>query len=298
MDFYREIPSRSTRRSTGTRARQRKRQKYSIDITAGENELRCRAATDLPTGQGDYFVRVRVGGIKFETIRKTVPLRRRTPPTIQFVEQAPTSALRLSRRVGEFDQRMLDILNSSRLDRQRGTHWIQSAVNRDRRRACVLNILAKLAILTGARTPLLNHVRSIFLADSDRIYISAAPALLDSVQACNEMEGESHIHKTHERLVRRLPRGARASDYRLQGFREASNPSLQIVVARPQNGVSDDTHYADVDIDLGNPRLDIRGFLIHVGEVLHADKTNHMNLRRALGESACRRLPLLQRSAT
>ena len=238
LDFYQESPSRSTRRSTGTRTGQRKRQKYNLDITTDGKELRCRAATVLPTGEGDYFVRVRVGGIEFETTRKAVPLRRRAPPTIQFVERAPTKALRLSRPVGEFHQRMLDILDNSRLDRQRATAWIQSAVNRDRRRACVLNILAKLATLTGAGTPLLNHVRRIFLADSDRIYISAAPALLTGVQACDAMVSDGHIHETHQRLVKRLPRAARASDYSLQGFRETENPSLQIVLARPQNSVA------------------------------------------------------------
>ena len=43
---------------------------------------------------------------------------------------------------------------------------------------------------------------------------------------------------------------------------------MQIVVAEPPPGVADKTHYADVDIDLGNPRLDLRSFLIHIGELL------------------------------
>ena len=71
----------------------------------------------------------------------------------------------------------------------------------------------------------------------------------------------------------------------LHSYRETNSPSVQIVVAEPPSDFDDNTHYADIDIDLGHPSLDAKGFMIHIGELLHPDRTNHLRLRSKLTKS-------------
>ena len=43
-------------------------------------------------------------------------------------------------------------------------------------------------------------------------------------------------------------------------------------------------YYADVDIDLGNPLRDLEGFVIHMGELLSGQDTDHLKLHDALAK--------------
>jgi hypothetical protein len=42
--------------------------------------------------------------------------------------------------------------------------------------------------------------------------------------------------------------------------------------------------YADFDLDLGNPLQDVLGLVVHVGELLDDNPTNHLDLRRRLAK--------------
>jgi hypothetical protein len=51
---------------------------------------------------------------------------------------------------------------------------------------------------------------------------------------------------------------------------------MQAVVAVPKQANA--PYYADLDIDLGNPLQDVRGFIIHITELLSDGVTDHLAL--------------------
>jgi hypothetical protein len=67
----------------------------------------------------------------------------------------------------------------------------------------------------------------------------------------------------------------------LTSFRADEQPSVQIVVATPKNDPNG-RHYADLDIDLGNPLRDLEGLVVHIGEVASSEITDHLDLRDRL----------------
>jgi hypothetical protein len=42
--------------------------------------------------------------------------------------------------------------------------------------------------------------------------------------------------------------------------------------------------FADIDLDLGNPLQDVAGLVVHVGELMDGQPTNHLDLRKKLGK--------------
>ncbi len=62
---------------------------------------------------------------------------------------------------------------------------------------------------------------------------------------------------------------------------------MQAVVAVPPNP-GPGAYFADLDIDLANPWEDVAGLLVHVGELIDADPTDHLALRRRLIRGAAR----------
>lgn len=63
-------------------------------------------------------------------------------------------------------------------------------------------------------------------------------------------------------------------------FRAEGKPSLQMVVAVPPVGLPDT--YAEFDLDLDNPRQDVVGFVVHMGEPLDGRPTKHLDMRKKL----------------
>jgi hypothetical protein len=53
---------------------------------------------------------------------------------------------------------------------------------------------------------------------------------------------------------------------------------MQAVVAVPPGGDPNRPHYADLDIDLGNPLQDLTGLFTHFGEILNPGQTDHLKL--------------------
>ena len=174
------------------------------------------------------------------------------------------------------------------LDGHPATGWIDNPLVRDGRRACLLNLLAKLAALPTEADPLAAHVIRVIFAEVDRIYIAAKPSLLGRLKASRKFKKDRTLHSTHRKLLRRIAH-ARRDDYVLHSYREGPSPSMQIVVAEPPQEVGDRTHYADVDIDLGNPSWDLKSFFIHIGELLNPDRSDHLKLHSDLDEGRLRK---------
>ena len=245
-----------------------------------------RASTARRSQQGHYEVAMRVGGLELAQVRHRVRLAENGRATIVLEETPPARRLVHSRPVAEYERRLRQIISHPRssLDGMPAADWLTQTTHRDRRKACLLNILAKLAVLPTGTDPLMQHVKHVFFADVDRVYGAVGPAFLERLQTSSRFKKDRTVHSTHAKLKSLIP-NTHGKDYVLVSYREGARPSMQVVVAVPPSHVSDKTHYADLDIDLGNPTWDLKSLAIHIGELLDPARTNHLKLRKALGET-------------
>ncbi len=183
------------------------------------------------------------------------------------------------------------VLSQSKMDGVCLSEWIGNRLPRPSRKACVLNLLAKLRSAPAGAEPLLAQVRSLFLADVDHCYgivsgeffarLKALAAAPERLFAADKLP----VASIHRKLLRRIEAlESDAAKFRLHNFRQTGNLSLQILIASPPGGDLSRPFYADFDIDLGNPMHDLRGFFIHIGELLSPGKTDHLKLRQKLAE--------------
>jgi hypothetical protein len=126
----------------------------------------------------------------------------------------------------------------------------------------------------------------------DRLYVEIDQELLNVLLALDRSAARPFsldhgpLDATHQKLLRRVP--ARDQDateeYRknMKSFRQDAEPSLQIVVFSPPAGEPGRGCYADIDIDLGNPKRDVAGFFVHLGELIAEGQTDHIKMHRKL----------------
>ncbi|HJQ31472.1 MAG TPA: hypothetical protein VJ866_04820 [Pyrinomonadaceae bacterium] len=200
--------------------------------------------------------------------------------------------VRLTSAVTAFDGDIKRVVEAtaSRLDGSAAADWLTSRPPRPRRKACFLNLLAKLRTAPTVSDHLLRNVNHVFFADVDRIYARVDGELFTRLDALARdpskpfFDEGSPASAGHRRLLDRIsPFEGNIDQYRLRSFRQEGRNSMQAVVAVP----SDPTrrYYADLDIDLGNPLQDVVGFVIHMGELIDPGKTDHLALREKLGKN-------------
>ena len=175
------------------------------------------------------------------------------------------------------------------LDGLAAPDWLVSPLPRARRKACFLNLMAMLRGSAGPRpkSKLIQNVRSVFFADVDRIYARVDTLFLADLKTMADNPAKPFYAEgspkaaIHQQLIQQIAAFEPDVDrYSLLSFRREGKPSLQAVVAIPPDDGR--RHYADLDIDLGNPLQDIEGIVIHLGELLTPGKTDHLALARKL----------------
>jgi hypothetical protein len=160
-----------------------------------------------------------------------------------------------------------------------GIDWARNPSTRANRRACAFNVLAVCRELG-----IIEPIKRLFLTEVDRIYAEVDGGF-GGLLGGRFHEPGPPAHPIHKRLLRRL-REAQMADYELLSFRQHGNPSLQVVTATPKGG---GPHLAELDIDLGDV-LDPLGFFIHLVEVVHPQRTDHLSdVRRRLEETGAKR---------
>ena len=193
---------------------------------------------------------------------------------------------------GGLDPRMQDIIDASTIDGRPGRSWLTRSIRRPQRQACLLNVLAKLTAVPPKGGSLIRSVRDVVFAESDRACLRVDEdfhpkvALMasdtpprQSFIAEGRPKAEIHFRLMERVLGRRLDAAARAS-LRLSSFRERARPALQLVTLR--RGGVETPDLAEVDIDLGNPLLDVVGFVTHMGELAAPGRTDHFDMHRRL----------------
>jgi hypothetical protein len=253
--------------------------RFEIEPSREGSRLRLGGVDGGSLPPGRYELKLRVGGMVLEPAVTDVDIPANGAVVVRFREKI-AQRLVLNRPVTEFDANSRRILTdpNSELDGMNAADWLASAKHRDRRKAVLLNVLSKLAAIPVAKPQecLSRQVKSVFFAELDRIYCGATAEFHAMVK--DTFRKDSAIHSTHRRLLSRLGPSAE-NDYSLISYREKKGKaSLQAVVAVPRAGLSDQTHYVDLDIDKANPGFDLMTFFIHVGEVLDPNETDHLKL--------------------
>ncbi len=237
---------------------------------------------DVPAGS--YRLRVFIEDLKLEPGSSAIAIRPGFEDTAVATVLADPRSIRLVQR---FDPLIERLLWASTLEGEGALAWLADARIRASRRACVQNILAKLRCAPSVDDPLLPLVNQIFLAAPDRIYAGVDRALYTRLQALADgqewsYEGppQSDVHARLLDQARERGLAPNAGAYTLESFRQDTEPSVQIVVAVPPAGGTD--YFADIDIDLGNPFMDLRGAVVHAIEVAGGEVTDHLSMRARL----------------
>ena len=255
----------------------------SFRLNLSRNDVRLRFEGVRPDllPSGTYRASLFVSGYTFHTRILEFVVPEGASVQVKVPARPERRHVRL-KEVDGFDALTRGVIDRSTLDGANVVGWLKDPTRRDARKACVLNILAKLRTPVAGEPALTEGIVRLIFADIDRVYAELTPGFVDRLQASSSGFREDEvIHTTHQKLLKRIPNG---SSYHLASFREESETlSMQLAVAVPD--ITDERQYADIDIDLGNPFTTPRGFFIHVGELLDPGKTDHLALFKKLNES-------------
>jgi hypothetical protein len=244
-----------------------------------------------------YDLTVEVESVRFENGQQRVTVQKNRRTAVVLNELPEKRRLRLW--LDNVDDGTQSILNhaKSKVDEAPLTDWLKTKEPRLARKACLLNVLAKLRVppapSAGFRKPLGDCFQYVYFADVDRVYAAADGELVGRLEKLVDRkfwvaEGAPKA-PIHERLKQSLTTLGIAKEdadrFALSSFRQGGRNSLQIVVATPPDGFDDPTVYTDVDIDLGNPLWDLEGLFVHLGELLDTGRTDHLALYRRLKDS-------------
>jgi hypothetical protein len=247
----------------------------------------------LPSGH--YYLRLQIDGLKTLGGRLRLDLEEGEETSLKIDVEADRRQIALTTEVDEFDPDILRALRSqdSKVDGLAIGDWLEASNPRASRKACLLNLMAKLRVSPDPKNAMVNHVTSIFFVDVDRIYAAVQKQFHDRLTTlANDpkkpfyREGRPHA-AIHERLLTSITDKGLEPDvagYTLESFRQEGRTCLQAVVAIPPNGGG--RYYADLDLDLGNSLQDVAGFLIHMAEVADRRPTDHLDLQKQLAKGA------------
>jgi hypothetical protein len=243
----------------------------------------------IPTGSYDY--KLRIADLDIQNGDGRLQLTEDGPPVEVEINVRPEPRRVRPTDSIHGDQMIADIVDgNSRIDGQRIIDWLGDDAPRAKRKACLLNILARLHTTPTEDAPLITFVQDIFFADVDRIYARVNSELINKLRALDQdpsqpfSEDHGPLNAGHLKIKRRFPQQDQdaAQKYAFKSFRQDTQPSLQIVMAIPPDDKPGRGFYADIDIDLGNPKRDLAGFFIHLGELIAEGQTDHLKLNKQL----------------
>ena len=261
--------------------------KLKMSVEDGNIVLRGNDPDALP--EGFYSLRVRVEELKAKQPTTGVEVEHDGHGTLRVDVQPDDRTVAVD--LSSCDPEIRRVLEASTIDGQPAASWLTAPDWRPTRKACLLNLLASLRVAPAKSNPLLRHVREILRVFNDRVYAKVDSTLKTRIDELAQdddrpfyAEGPPHA-PIHQRLLDAIPAAERPRFAALYSYRGEGKPSLQMVVAEPSVGLPHT--YAEFDLDLGNPLQDVLGFVVHVGELLDAKPTNHVDLRSTILCSLC-----------
>ena len=205
--------------------------RYDMDVTQVGDGIRFEGTDGAPLPEGRYELDLRVGELPFVNPKQTISVPGSGTETVTFDAEPAAQSIRLNTPVEDFDDDPLRILrhDESKLDKLGAVEWLNTRQHQDRRKACLLNILAKLEAVPSRGERLSRLVHNVFHCEMDRIYCAVKPEFFKSVDAT--FNKDLTIHSTHKRLLARIPGAAREDEFKLISYRERVPSSMQAVVA-------------------------------------------------------------------
>lgn len=265
---------------------------FKLDIHLIDGNLVFTGVDSRSLPAGRYWFRLRIADLKLPKAKIFIQIDEDGQVTQELAVQKDKRDVELIGRVTDFDSELKRILehSSSRLDGSAASDWLSDRRPRAARKACVLNLLAKLRTAPTVSNSLITNVQHIFFADVDRVYGRVDREFYlridELARDSNKPFFDEGSPKSagHRRLLDRIKRfEGQVEDYELRSFRQEGKNSMQTVIAIPPDPTRN--FYADLDIDLGNPLQDVVGFVIHLGELINPGKTDHLALREKLGKT-------------
>lgn len=235
----------------------------------------------LPAGR--YDVEFQLGGIRFKrSYFRSVRLAEGGSTELVFEGKPSKYRFELNTKVTDFGEHVERIILASEIDDRRAEDWLQPGVSdRDVRKACLMNILAKLSIVPSRADRLNKFVRKVMHVEADRVYAEVDEEFFARVDG-GFLPPDSMIDATHKRLLKKAPH---PDEYELVSYREnKGNGALQVVIAKPKPGsaIPSDTLFADIDIDGSNPSYDLARFMTHCGHLMQGKTTDHFKMRKRI----------------
>ncbi len=269
--------------------------RWNVSVADGNLVIAGIVADGLPAGF--YRLRLRVAELRLPERLTAVEVKEGKTTNLDLALREDRRRLALTCAPAQFDPAVRRVIDApgSRLDGHPVPEWLCDPTVNIERKACLLNLLAKLRAVPTPDAPLIEHVTSVFFTAFERVYVSVAHDFYDRLVALAGDNRQSFYYEgepvsaCHRRLIDEVieaklePAPAR---FELESFREQGTTCMQAVVAVPvapaaegQTGAC----YADLDVDLGNPLQDVEGLLIHCGELLNAfGLTDHLGLHAGL----------------
>lgn len=266
---------------------------FKLDRHLSDGNLMFTGVDSRSLPPGLYWFRLTVADLNLpkEKIRVEIPKDGAAEAEVKVKKDKRN--VRLTSSISAFDADVRRVIEaaSSRVDGLTASEWLTSRQPRPRRKACLLNLLAKLRTSPTASNHLLRNVQHLFYADVDRVYARVDRELFTRLEELARDPSKPYFDEGspksagHRRLLDRISQieGGAEAAYRLRSFRQEGRNSMQAVVAVPTD--LSRNFYADLDIDLGNPLEDLAGFVIHMGELIAPGKTDHLALREKLGKT-------------
>lgn len=233
---------------------------------------------DMPTGH--YSVRLWIEDLPIS--HKEMPLRIRKEGGELRIE-VPEDERRITIRPSfteNLDQEISGLLDrSASIDGLSPKEWLADSRPRMQRRACLFNILSVLRTSPAGNLPLIRLIKRIIAVLPDRIYAEVDTDLKSELAMLVETTNfyaDWIVLPEHKNVVRSA--GKNPDDYDISSFRQAGHPSMQFSISSAKKG-TESFHYADIDLDLGNPLQDVVAFLVHISELFDENKTDHLALQ-------------------
>ncbi|MGH9767233.1 MAG: hypothetical protein ACREAB_07340 [Blastocatellia bacterium] len=262
---------------------------YQLNLSLQDGALAVTGVDPKALPAGRYWFRLQIGDLILPEARISFDLKQGQETSVEIEVRTDPRQVELLLDSPNVDQQIRRVLAQSELDGSALTHWLTDPQPRPSRKACLLNLLAKLRAAPDLSETLLTHVHQVLFADVDRCYAIVDGELFDRLKALAAGADKPFsadylpLAPVHRKLLRHIKSNESDADsFRLHSFRQRGNTSLQAIVAVPPGDDSSRRFYAEFDIDLGNPSHDFEGFFVHLGELLTPGKTDHLKLRAKL----------------
>lgn len=262
---------------------------FKLDAHISDGNLVFAGVDQRALPAGRYWFRLRIADLNLPTEKTKVEIREDGGGETDLAVGKDRRDVRLTSAITAFDGDVRRVIeaSASRVDGAAAADWLTSRPPRPARKACLLNLLAKLRTTPTESDHLLRNVQHFFFADVDRVYARVDREFSTRVDALSHGSSKAFIGEGspksagHRRLLDRVARfEGDVSTYRLHSYRQKGNNGMQAVIAVPDDPTRN--HYADLDIDLGNPLQNVAGFVIHMGELINPGKTDHFALHDKL----------------